>query len=45
VAVLAVVAALIAPSMRKRREEALALGVDDFPDEILDAHTRHGRGA
>ncbi|WP_349865905.1 MFS transporter [Leifsonia sp. WHRI 6310E] len=30
VAVLAIVAALIAPSMRKRREQALALGVEDF---------------
>ena len=33
VAVLAIVAALAAPSMRHRREQALAVGVDDFPDE------------
>lgn len=33
VAVLAILATLVAPSMRKRREQALALGVDDFPDE------------
>ncbi len=32
VAVLAILAALVAPSMRKRHEQALALGVDDFPD-------------
>jgi len=33
VAVLAILAAIIAPSMRKRREQALALGVRDFPDD------------
>ena len=33
VAVLAILAAIIAPSMRTRREQALALGVQDFPDE------------
>jgi EmrB/QacA subfamily drug resistance transporter len=36
VSVLAIIVALIAPSMRKRREQALALGVDDL-DEIIDA--------
>jgi len=33
VAVLAILAAIIAPSMRTRREQALALGVQDFPDD------------
>jgi len=33
VAVLAILAAIIAPSMRKRREQALALGVRDFPED------------
>ena len=33
VAVLAILAALAAPSMRSRREEALKVGVTDFPDE------------
>ena len=33
VAVLAILAAIIAPSMRTRREQALALGVRDFPDD------------
>ncbi|MCU1422478.1 MAG: transporter [Microbacteriaceae bacterium] len=33
VAVLAILGALVAPSMRKRREQALALGIDDFPDD------------
>jgi len=33
VAVLAIVAAVAAPSMRHRREQALADGVSDFPDE------------
>jgi len=33
VAVLAILAAIIAPPMRTRREQALALGVQDFPDD------------
>jgi EmrB/QacA subfamily drug resistance transporter len=33
VAVIAIAAALAAPSMRKRREQARALGIDDFPEE------------
>jgi len=33
VAMLAILAAIIAPSMRTRREQALALGVQDFPDD------------
>jgi EmrB/QacA subfamily drug resistance transporter len=33
VAVIAILAAIVAPSMRKRREQALALGIEDFPDE------------
>ena len=33
VAVIAILAALAAPSMRHRREQALKLGVADFPDE------------
>ncbi|HEY4226123.1 MAG TPA: MFS transporter [Pseudolysinimonas sp.] len=33
VGVVALLGAIIAPSMRKRREQALALGIDDFPDE------------
>ncbi|CAN5291757.1 MFS transporter [soil metagenome] len=33
VAVLAVIAAVAAPSMRKRREQAIALGVEDFPED------------
>lgn len=36
VALLAAVAAVAAPSMRKRREQALALGVDDFPQTDRD---------
>lgn len=40
VAVLAILAALVAPSMRKRREQALVLGVTDFPDGSLHAPTR-----
>jgi EmrB/QacA subfamily drug resistance transporter len=31
VAVLAILGAIVAPSLRKRREQALALGIDDFP--------------
>jgi EmrB/QacA subfamily drug resistance transporter len=37
VAVLAIVAAVAAPSMRRRREQALAEGVTDFPDEAAGA--------
>jgi EmrB/QacA subfamily drug resistance transporter len=37
VGVLAILAALVAPSMRARRRAALALGVEDFPDESADA--------
>jgi len=33
VAALAIVGAVAAPSMRKRRQQAMALGVQDFPDE------------
>jgi len=33
VAVLAILATIVAPSMLKRREQALALGIEDFPDE------------
>lgn len=33
VAVLAIVAAIAAPSMRHRREQALALGITDFPED------------
>jgi EmrB/QacA subfamily drug resistance transporter len=36
VSLLAVIVALVAPSMRKRREQAAALGVSDL-DEIVDA--------
>jgi hypothetical protein len=36
VSVLAIIVALIAPSMRKRREQALALGVEDL-DDMVDA--------
>ena len=35
VAVLAIIGALVAPSMKARREQALALGIDDFPDEAV----------
>ncbi len=38
VAVLAVVGALAAPSMKKRREQAAALGIDDLPDEADELH-------
>jgi MFS family permease len=34
VAVLATISAFAAPSMRKRRLDALAVGVNDFPDEV-----------
>lgn len=34
VAVLAMLAALIAPSMRRRRQQAEAIGVVDFPDDV-----------
>ena len=33
VAVIAILGALVAPSMKKRREQALALGIDDLPAE------------
>jgi EmrB/QacA subfamily drug resistance transporter len=33
VAVIAVVAAIAAPSMKRRREQAKALGIDDFPED------------
>jgi hypothetical protein len=36
VSVVAIIVALVAPSMRKRREQALALGVDDL-DEVTTA--------
>jgi hypothetical protein len=35
-AVLAVFAAIAAPSMRRRHEQALALGVSDFPDDVAE---------
>jgi EmrB/QacA subfamily drug resistance transporter len=35
VAVLAIIGALVAPSMRKLREAAKAHGVDDFPDDAV----------
>jgi EmrB/QacA subfamily drug resistance transporter len=35
VGVLAIFAAIVAPSMKKRRQQALALGIDDFPDEAV----------
>ena len=34
----AIIGAIIAPSMKKRREQAQKLGIDDFPDEALDGH-------
>ena len=33
IAVIAIVAAVAAPSMRHRREQALALGIEDFPED------------
>ncbi|PJJ62431.1 MFS transporter [Compostimonas suwonensis] len=42
VAVLAVLGALAAPSMRLRRKQALALGIDDLPDEADELHLRRG---
>jgi MFS family permease len=33
VAVIAIAAAVAAPSMRHRREQALALGIEDFPED------------
>ena len=38
VAVLAVVASLALPSARHRREQALAVGVDDLPPEPVELH-------
>ncbi len=37
VAVLAILAAIAAPSMRRRREQAIALGIEDLPDESTPA--------
>ncbi|HEY4270260.1 MAG TPA: MFS transporter [Galbitalea sp.] len=36
VAVIAVIAAVAAPSARRRRAEALALGIDDFPEDTAE---------
>ncbi|HEY0260897.1 MAG TPA: MFS transporter [Lacisediminihabitans sp.] len=38
VAVVAIIATLVAPSMAKRRQQALSLGIDDFPDESAPSH-------
>ncbi len=38
VAVLAILGAVVAPSMKKRREQALALGIEDLPDESAEFH-------
>lgn len=43
VAVLAIVGAAIAPSMAKRRQQALALGIRDLPDESEEFHPSHAR--
>ena len=48
VGVLATLGALAAPSMRKRREQARAIGVEDFPDDAAEGHllpVRHGQGS
>jgi MFS family permease len=39
VAVLAILGAIVSPSMRKRHEQALALGVSDFPEETHTGRT------
>lgn len=36
IAVLAILGALVSPSLLKRRQQALALGVEDFPEETAD---------
>ncbi|QWT22662.1 MFS transporter [Subtercola sp. PAMC28395] len=41
VAVLAILGALAAPSMRQRRKQAEALGVEDLPDEADELHLLH----
>jgi MFS family permease len=38
VAVLAIIGAIAAPSMRRRLEQAHALGIEDFPDEAVHVH-------
>jgi len=43
VAALAIVGAVAAPSMRRRRQQALALGVQDFPDEADEVSILHPR--
>jgi EmrB/QacA subfamily drug resistance transporter len=45
VGVVALLGAIIAPSMKKRREQAQALGIDDFPDEAVAAHVLPTRDA
>jgi EmrB/QacA subfamily drug resistance transporter len=41
VAVLAIVAALVLPSARRRHEQAVATGVDDLPPEPVELHLPH----
>lgn len=38
VAVLAIIGSLAAPSMRKRRQQAIALGIEDLPVMASEAH-------
>ena len=38
VGVVALLGAILAPSMTKRREQALALGIDDFPEDAAEVH-------
>ncbi|BBH70034.1 MFS transporter [Actinoplanes sp. OR16] len=45
IAVLAIVAALLVPSARRRHEQSVAAGVDDLPPEPVELHLPHRQHA